>query len=410
MTTTSDQTAGGVSVECRELWKVYGPKPLQYVERARELAPAAVEGDREHVAAVRDVSFKVVPGETFVVMGLSGSGKSTLVRCLTRLIEPTAGEVRIDGRLVSTMSQAELRHMRRHDCAMVFQHFGLLPHRRVIDNVAYGLQVAGLPRSKRQARAEEVLSLVGLSGWESKYPAQLSGGMRQRVGLARALATGPRLLLLDEPFSALDPLIRRELQDELVRLASVVKQTSVFITHDIAEAIKLGDRIAIMRDGQIVQIGTPEEIVLKPADDYVRKFVENASRLQVVRSRTVARPGLGVAESASAGEVLARARCEGQSVAYVLDNLGRPLGTLAVDAQLSAGDLSRSAGEVMTRNVPRVQESDVLEDLMNVLVASDGHVAVVDANGAFVGEVDEKAVLRALLVGASPAQPMRVAG
>jgi len=308
------------------------------------------------------------------------------------------------------MSQAELRHMRRHDCAMVFQHFGLLPHRRVIDNVAYGLQVAGLPRSKRQARAEEVLSLVGLSGWESKYPAQLSGGMRQRVGLARALATGPRLLLLDEPFSALDPLIRRELQDELVRLASVVKQTSVFITHDIAEAIKLGDRIAIMRDGQIVQIGTPEEIVLKPADDYVRKFVENASRLQVVRSRTVARPGLGVAESASAGEVLARARCEGQSVAYVLDNLGRPLGTLAVDAQLSAGDLSRSAGEVMTRNVPRVQESDVLEDLMNVLVASDGHVAVVDANGAFVGEVDEKAVLRALLVGASPAQPMRVAG
>ncbi|WP_438701247.1 quaternary amine ABC transporter ATP-binding protein, partial [Streptomyces antarcticus] len=246
------------------LWKVFGPKAaaakVPGSEHA-ELAPAALREATGCTAAVRDVSFDVRKGEVFVVMGLSGSGKSTLVRCLTRLIEPTAGTLSIDGEDVLAMDAARLRELRRHRAAMVFQHFGLLPHRTVLDNVAYGLEIQGVSRAERRAKAAEMVAKVGLDGLEDRRPGQLSGGQQQRVGLARALAADPEVLLFDEPFSALDPLIRREMQDEVARLHHDEGRTMVFITHDLAEALRLGDRIALMRDGRIVQLGTPEEIV-----------------------------------------------------------------------------------------------------------------------------------------------------
>ena len=232
--------------------------------------------------ALHDVSFDVHQGETFVVMGLSGSGKSTLVRCLIRLIEPTAGRVVMDGEDILRYTEEQLTQARRQKTGMVFQYFGLLPHRTVIDNVAWGLEVQGVPREDRRARAAELLRVVGLDGWEEYHAAALSGGMQQRVGLARALVCDPDILLMDEPFSALDPLIRRDMQDELLRLQEQMQKTIIFITHDLSEATKLGNRIAIMRDGAIVQIGTPEEIMAHPADDYVADFTRDVRRSTVV--------------------------------------------------------------------------------------------------------------------------------
>jgi glycine betaine/proline transport system ATP-binding protein len=238
---------------------------------------------------VRDVSFEIWPGEVFVVMGLSGSGKSTLVRTLIRLIEPTAGEITIMGRDVLDADPSGLRELRRHTVSMVFQHFGLLAHRRVIDNVAFGLEIQGVAKAERLARAGEVLRLVGLEDVENSFPDQLSGGMQQRVGLARAFAVDPKLMLYDEPFSALDPLIRRDMQDEVARLQVETGKTMLFITHDLPEALRLGDRIAIMRDGRIVQLGTPEELVGSPADEYVANFVRDIPRTNVLTLRWIMR-------------------------------------------------------------------------------------------------------------------------
>jgi glycine betaine/proline transport system ATP-binding protein len=223
-------------------------------------------------------------------MGLSGSGKSTLIRCITRLIEPTSGAVTINGEDIVPMPQDKLRELRRHTVSMVFQRFGLFPHRRVIDNVAYGLEVQGLDRKTRNKQSQEVIDMVGLQGWENYFPHELSGGMQQRVGLARALAVNPEILLCDEPFSALDPLIRREMQDELIRLQKVVHKTVLFITHDFLEALKIGDRIAIMKDGEIVQIGTPEQIVAHPANDYVREFTKDVPRVKVLTAKSIMKP------------------------------------------------------------------------------------------------------------------------
>ncbi|MHA5053576.1 quaternary amine ABC transporter ATP-binding protein [Streptomyces sp. SD15] len=287
------------------LWKVFGPKADRVPADAElaALTPAELRSRTGCTAAVRDVSFEVRKGEVFVVMGLSGSGKSTLVRCLTRLIEPTAGAIVIDGEDVRSMDKTRLRELRRHRAAMVFQHFGLLPHRSVLDNVAYGLEIQGVGKGERRERAAEVVAKVGLEGMEQRRPAQLSGGQQQRVGLARALAVDPEVLLFDEPFSALDPLIRRDMQEEVIRLHREEGRTMVFITHDLNEALRLGDRIALMRDGRIVQLGTPEEIVGSPADDYVREFVRDVPREQVMTVRTAMRTAS--AEEAGRGPVVA---------------------------------------------------------------------------------------------------------
>jgi glycine betaine/proline transport system ATP-binding protein len=281
----------GSALEVEGLWKIFGPRAdkVMQSEDAKTLSRKELQEKTGHVVGLRDVSFDVAPGEVFVVMGLSGSGKSTLVRCLTRLIEPTSGRVVIDGHDIVQASESELRDLRRTHTSMVFQHFGLLPHRQVIDNVAYGLEVRGVGKKERRAKAAEIVALVGLEGYEHSFPDQLSGGMKQRVGLGRALANDPSLLLFDEPFSALDPLIRRDMQSEVLRLHHDLGKTMVFITHDLQEALKLGDRILIMRDGEVVQIGTPDEVVGAPADDYVRDFTSEVPKSHVLTLKWVMR-------------------------------------------------------------------------------------------------------------------------
>ena len=278
------------ALSVRNLWKIFGPRADKVIGTPdAELSRADLKKKTGCVVGVKDVSFDVAPGEVFVVMGLSGSGKSTLVRCLTRLIEPTSGTVQIGDHDVTSASEADLRDLRRNQVSMVFQHFGLLPHRQVIDNVAYGLEIRGMGKKERRAKAAEVVELVGLDGYEHSYPDQLSGGMQQRVGLARALAGDPRIMLFDEPFSALDPLIRRDMQNEVIRLHRELGKTMVFITHDLQEALKLGDRILIMRDGEVVQVGAPDEVVGAPADDYVRDFTSEVPRSHVLTLKWVMR-------------------------------------------------------------------------------------------------------------------------
>lgn len=288
-------------LEAENLYKVFGRKPDQAVERLRQGDVGKDQGevrkDRKDVreelradgttAAVIDASFTVEPGEIFVVMGLSGSGKSTLLRMLNGLSEPTAGHVRFGGQDLTELSDRELREVRSKKISMVFQHFALFPHRSVRDNAAYGLEVQGVPRAERERRADEALALCGLAGWEKSWPDELSGGMQQRVGLARALATDADLLLMDESFSALDPLIRRDMQDQLLDLQKTLKKTIVFITHDLNEAMRLGDRIAVMRDGRIVQIGSAQDILIRPANDYVASFTKDVDRSRVLTAAAV---------------------------------------------------------------------------------------------------------------------------
>jgi glycine betaine/proline transport system ATP-binding protein len=343
MTRSQTKDAGTPTLTVDSLWKVFGPKgkadrligtPDAELPRSEMLARTGC------VAAVKDITFDVAPGEVFVVMGLSGSGKSTLVRCLTRLIEPTAGTVVIDGNDMTTASPAKLRELRRNYVSMVFQHFGLLPHRQVIDNVSYGLEIRGVAKAERRRRATEIIELVGLKGNELSFPDQLSGGMQQRVGLARALAGDPSLLLFDEPFSALDPLIRRDMQNEVIRLQEDLQKTMVFITHDLQEAIKLGDRILIMRDGAVVQVGSPAEIVAHPADGYVKDFVSDVPKSHVLTLRYVMREPR--ADDSHDGPVMssdtivwqaARAALESDHVVQVVDD-GRLVGIVDDEAIL----------------------------------------------------------------------------
>ena len=279
-----------MQIGCRNVWKLFGRNAEMFL-RGRHAAPTSEEiAAAGLVSAVCAVTLDVHEGEIFVIMGLSGSGKSTLVRCMTRLIEPTAGEIMFDGRDLLQANERELIEIRRHKMGMVFQHFALLPHLTVLDNVAFPLAVQGISRAKREQRAREVIELVGLKGREQHYPRQLSGGQQQRVGIARSLAVEPDVWFLDEPFSALDPLIRREMQDEFLRLQNLLRKTIVFITHDFDEAIRLADRIAIMKDGEIIQIGSPEDLVTRPATDYVAEFTRDVQRAKVISAGALMRP------------------------------------------------------------------------------------------------------------------------
>ena len=282
--------SGAPMISVKNLWKVFGANADKVVGSPLvNLTRPELRAQTGNTIAVRDVSFDVAPGEVFVVMGLSGSGKSTLVRCMTRLIEPTQGSMTFEGEDILKVDNARLRELRKTRFSMVFQHFGLLPHRNVINNIAYSLEINGVNKADRHKRANEVIELVGLQGYSHAYPEQLSGGMQQRVGLARALAVDPQVLFLDEPFSALDPLIRRDMQQEVIRLHHELGKTMVFITHDLSEAVKVGDRIAIMRDGAIVQIGTPEDLVANPADEYVANFVRDIAKSHVLTLKHLAR-------------------------------------------------------------------------------------------------------------------------
>jgi glycine betaine/proline transport system ATP-binding protein len=282
-----------IKLECRSVWKIFGDRAAQMIAANGGVPDDELVAREKLVAGVRDVSLEVREGESFVIMGLSGSGKSTLVRCMSRLIEPSSGEIVFNDENLLKASEARMIEVRRHQMGMVFQHFALLPHLTVLGNVAFPLEIQGVPRLKREERARRMIELVGLNGREDFFPRELSGGQQQRVGIARSLAVEPELWFLDEPFSALDPLIRREMQDEFLRLHSVVKKTIVFITHDFDEAIRLADRIAIMKDGRVVQTGTPEDIVLNPADAYVAAFTRNVPRAKVVRTGSLSAAGTG---------------------------------------------------------------------------------------------------------------------
>jgi len=284
-----------VKITCRNVWKVYGPNPTHFfnqgngaVDDPSSLLQKMIES--EHIPAACNVSFDVHLGEIFVIMGLSGSGKSTMVRCLSRLVEPSAGEVFLDDQNLLQVSERELIELRRHKMGMVFQNFGLLPHQTVLENVSFPLKVQGIAKSEREKRAEKVIQLVGLEGRESSFPRELSGGQQQRVGIARSLAVEPEIWFLDEPFSALDPLIRRQMQDEFLRLQRLLHKTIVFITHDFLEALRLADRIAIMKDGWIEQIGTPAEVVMHPATDYVAEFTQDVPRVRVLTVSDIIEP------------------------------------------------------------------------------------------------------------------------
>jgi glycine betaine/proline transport system ATP-binding protein len=335
-TKTSDaEIQRPVKLSCRNLWKVFGPNAAKFMHERDGLATTAELDKAGLVGAVRNTTLDVREGEIFIVMGLSGSGKSTLVRCLSRLIEPTAGELVFDGKDLLKASEAELINIRRHKMGMVFQHFALLPHLTVLENVAFPLSIQGIGKAERQARAHKMIDLVSLNGREHHFPSELSGGQQQRVGIARSLAVEPEIWFLDEPFSALDPLIRREMQTELIRLQSVLKKTVVFITHDFDEAIRLADRIAIMKDGEIIQIGTPEDLVKNPATDYVAEFTADVNRAKVLSARAL----MGAATPKSSGLESVPARAKIASFAAAIVDSSKPFAVVGDDGEV-IGEIS----------------------------------------------------------------------
>jgi glycine betaine/proline transport system ATP-binding protein len=397
-------------ISVRSLWKVFGKNP----ERA--LAPEYASKDKATVlnelgivVGLQDVNFDVAWGETFVFMGLSGSGKSTLVRCLIRLIEPTAGEIMVEGQAILNYDEKRLISFRRDKVAMVFQHFGLLPHRRVIDNVAWGLEVQGADKTSRYIKAQEVLELVGLKGWEQAYPRELSGGMQQRVGLARALAVDPDILLMDEPFSGLDPLIRREMQEELVRLQLELHKTIVFITHDLDEALKIGDRIAIMRDGRIIQIGSPEDIVLTPEDEYVSEFTRGVRRESIMTASSVmTEPGAVILDYQGPRVALRTMRSNASPVALVVGVQGNFLGMLTLEqarraAQAGVKRLAEHL-EYLNTSVSPVTPDTPLDQLIPLTLTTDQPIPVVDQHGKLVGEIHRTAVAGVVAISNNPSE------
>lgn len=331
------------AIEIKSLYKIFGPRGADYIDQVKAgLSKTELNARYGHVLGLQDINIAMPAGGVMVVMGLSGSGKSTLIRHINRLIEPTSGEVLYDGVDVCRMNERDLREFRRHKTAMVFQKFALLPHRTVVENTVYGLEIQGVPAAESEKRARYWIDRVGLSGFENHYPNQLSGGMQQRVGLARALTNDAEILLMDEAYSALDPLIRVDMQTVLLDLQKELKKTVVFITHDLDEALRLGDKIAILRDGRVIQQGTGQEIVLNPADDYITAFVKEVNRGRVINVETIMKPLSGTPEGMpiARGTVLeAAARAmtaAGQSNAHVVDEAGRPAGALALDTIIAA--------------------------------------------------------------------------
>jgi len=392
-----DTPATAPAVRVRDITKVFGRRPAEAVRR---LAAGASRDDVREFgsAAVIDASFDVQPGEIFVVMGLSGSGKSTLIRMLNGLLEPTAGTVEIGGRTVTKAAPKEIRDIRRSSVSMVFQHFALLPHRTVIENVAYGLEVNGVEKSERLRKAREVIDLVGLDVWADAKPDELSGGMQQRVGIARALAAETDVLLMDEAFSALDPLIRREMQEQLVDLQQRLGKTIVFITHDLNEAMFLGDRIAVMRDGRIVQIGSPEDILTDPANDYVAQFVQDVDRARVLTASSVMEPARAVVPLTAGPRGALRVMRDLQTAAVFVTGRGRKLEGWVRDRhvmrQVKAGDTNLDA--IVNAEFAQVAPDTALTDLFELAVESPLPIAVVDDEQRLLGVVPRVTLLAAL--------------
>ena len=379
------------------LTKIFGKKQQQALAMIQE------NRDKNEIVAqtgatvgVYDASFEVEEGEIFVIMGLSGSGKSTMIRLLNRLIDPTSGEIYIDGKNIAQMDKEALREVRRHKINMVFQNFGLFPHRTILENTEYGLEVRGVPKVERQALAEQALENSGLLTFKDQYPNQLSGGMQQRVGLARALANDPEILLMDEAFSALDPLIRREMQDELLDLQSNVQKTIIFITHDLNEALRIGDRIALMKDGQIMQIGTGEEILTHPANQYVRDFVEDVDRSKVLTAQNIMVPALTTNIEVDGPNVaLNRMRKEEVSMLLAVDRKRKLKGSLTAEKAREARKNNLTLKDVIDKNVRRIPKDMLVTDIFNLIFDSPAPLAVVEGD-RLVGVVIRGSVLEAL--------------
>ncbi|WP_313071312.1 glycine betaine/L-proline ABC transporter ATP-binding protein ProV [Melaminivora sp.] len=385
------------------VFKVFGDEPQQALQLVEQgLSKQEILERTGHSIGVFDATFTIEPGEIFVVMGLSGSGKSTLVRMLNRLIEPTSGRILVDGQDIGRLSESDLRALRRKDISMVFQSFALMPHLTVLDNTAFGLELAGVGRQERQQAAEQALAQVGLAGWGASYPDELSGGMQQRVGLARALASDPAILLMDEAFSALDPIIRTEMQSELLRLQEQQRRTIVFISHDLDEAMRIGDRIAIMKDGQVVQVGTPDEILRCPADDYVRSFVRGVDAAAVFKAADIARQALTVVSAQGDRGCRAALRIledSDREHAYVLTSDQRFLGVVSSASLRRA--LHGHQGPLGLRHAflpdaPAIEAAMPVSDLYGPLSSAPCPLPVVDESGRYLGVVSRTGLMRFL--------------
>lgn len=385
-------------IEVKNLSKIFGrnaKKATKYLDDG--LSKDEILEKTGNTVGVNRASFNVEEGEIFVIMGLSGSGKSTLVRLINRLIDPTEGSVMIDGKDLAKMDSKSLRNVRRQKLSMVFQRFGLFPHRTVLENAEFGLEVQGLDKQERKKKAQESLEMVGLGGYIHQYPGQLSGGMQQRVGLARALANDPEVLLMDEAFSALDPLIRKEMQDELLELQESMRKTILFITHDLDEALRIGDRIALMKDGRIVQIGTPEEILVNPANEYVEKFVEDVDRAKVLTAENVMkRPETVDVEKHGPRTALERMRKEGLSSIYVTDAKRKLYGYVtADDVSEAAKQEIKELKSILRTDVPKVQKDTAMNEIFTIIHDSPVPIAVVE-DEKLVGIIVRGAVIAAL--------------
>lgn len=385
-------------VRVEHLTKVFGKKSQQALSMVQQnKSKTEILEQTGATVGVYDVNFEVNEGEIFVVMGLSGSGKSTLIRLLNRLIEPSSGDIYIDGEDIAKISKEELREIRRHKVNMVFQNFGLFPQRTILENTAYGLEIRGVSKHERQERAEQALANSGLLSFKDQYPNQLSGGMQQRVGLARALANDPEILLMDEAFSALDPLIRREMQDELLELQAKVKKTIIFITHDLNEALRIGDRIALMKDGQIMQIGTGEEILTNPANEFVRDFVEDVDRSKVLTAQNIMVPAITTnIEIDGPNVALQRMRKEEVSMLLAVDRSRQLKGSVTAESAREARKASIPLKDVIDKNVKKVHKDTLVTDIFNLIHDSPAPLAVVDDEDHLMGVVIRGSVIGAL--------------
>ena len=385
-------------VSIRGLTKVFGPDTAKTLELHKSgRSKREIYEEAGTTLALSDISLDILPGEIFVLMGLSGSGKSTILRCINRLIEPTNGEIRIGGEDIVRMSQDELRETRRRRLGMIFQSFALLPHRTVLDNVAFGLEIQGIPPDERFRKAADMLDMVGLGGYEASMPGELSGGMKQRVGLARALTSDPDILLMDEAFSALDPLIRREMQDELLDLQQRLGKTIIFVTHDLDEALKLGDRIALMKDGAIVQVGTPEEILTNPKNAYVEKFVADVDLTRVLSASDVMRRPEPVAQC-TAGPRVALHLMEEHDIQgiFVVTRQHLLRGLVTLEGAAGAIREGKQMADILITDLSVVAPDASLADIISLIVESPHPVAVADDTGRLRGIISRGAILAAL--------------
>ena len=385
-------------LEVKHLTKIFGKRQKQALEMVQQAkSKTEILEKTGATVGVYDVNFEVQTGEIFVIMGLSGSGKSTLIRLLNRLIDPTSGDIYIDGQDVAKMNEEELRDVRRHKLNMVFQNFGLFPHRTILENTEFGLEARGVDKEERTRLAEQALDNAGLLSFKDQYPDQLSGGMQQRVGLARALANNPDILLMDEAFSALDPLIRREMQDELLDLQAEHERTIIFITHDLNEALRIGDRIAIMADGQIMQIGTGEEILTNPANDFVREFVEDVDRSKVLTAQNIMTTPLTTNIDIDGPTVaLNRMKKEEVSMLLAVDRKRQLKGSLTAEAARDARKQHQALAEVIDKNVRKVTQETLITDIFPLIYDSPAPLAVVDDKDKLVGVIIKGRVIEAL--------------